>query len=133
MRPAGLCGVDPYTGKDYSHRKEWILDRMRELARLFAIEVCGYSVMSNHLHLVLRNRPDIAEQWSAVLATGFAGSGLLEFSRSGPDRPPAGDTSEDFREIVKPFRLRLQLRLEATREVRYTIGSGKAEPLGELG
>jgi hypothetical protein len=29
-----------------------------------ASEVCGYSVMSNHLHLVLRNRPDIAEQWS---------------------------------------------------------------------
>ncbi len=24
-----------------------------------------YSVMSNHLHLVLRNRPDIAGQWSA--------------------------------------------------------------------
>jgi hypothetical protein len=38
---------------------------MRELAGLFAIEVWGYSVMSNHLHLVLRNRPDIAEQWSA--------------------------------------------------------------------
>jgi hypothetical protein len=38
---------------------------MRELAGLFAIEICGYSVMSNHLHLVLRNRPDIAEQWSA--------------------------------------------------------------------
>ena len=33
---------------------------MRELTGLFAIEVCGYSVMSNHL----RNRPDIAEQWS---------------------------------------------------------------------
>ena len=63
VRRAFLCGTDPYTGKDYSHRKEWILDRMRELAGLFAIEVCGYSVMSNHLHLVLRNRPDIAEQW----------------------------------------------------------------------
>ncbi len=38
---------------------------MRELAGLFAIDVCGYSVMSNHLHLVLRNRPDIAGRWSA--------------------------------------------------------------------
>ncbi len=65
VRRAFLCGIDPYTGQDYSHRKEWILDRLRELAGLFAIEVCGYSVMSNHLHLVLRNRPDIAEQWSA--------------------------------------------------------------------
>jgi hypothetical protein len=31
VRGAFLCGVDSYTGKDYSHRKEWILDRMREL------------------------------------------------------------------------------------------------------
>ena len=65
VRRAFLCGLDPYTAQDYSHRKEWILDRLRELAGLFAIEVCGYSVMSNHLHLVLRNRPDIAGQWSA--------------------------------------------------------------------
>ncbi len=65
VRRAFLCGVDPYTRQDYSHRKEWILDRLRELAGLFAIEVCGYCVMSNHLHLVLRIRPDIAEQWSA--------------------------------------------------------------------
>ncbi len=60
-----LYGVDSYTGQDYSHRKEWILARLRELAGLFAIEVCGYSVMSNHLHLVLRNRPDIAGRWAA--------------------------------------------------------------------
>ncbi len=63
-RRAFLCGIDPYTGQDFGHRKKWILDRVRELAGLFAVEVCGYSVMSNHLLLVLRNRPDIAEQWS---------------------------------------------------------------------
>ena len=45
VRRAFLCGVDPYTGQDYSHRKEWILDRMRELAGLFAIEVCGYVML----------------------------------------------------------------------------------------
>jgi len=56
--------MDPYSGHDYSHRKGWILDRLRELAGLFAIEVCDYTVMSNHLHVVLRNRPDIAQQWS---------------------------------------------------------------------
>jgi hypothetical protein len=45
VRRAFLCGVDPYTGQDYSHRKEWILDRMRELAGLFAIEVYGYVIL----------------------------------------------------------------------------------------
>jgi hypothetical protein len=45
----------------------------------------------------------------------------------------AGGPSEDLGEIVKQFRLLLQLRLEATREVRDTIVSGKAGPLGELG
>jgi REP element-mobilizing transposase RayT len=64
VRRAFLCGVDSYSGRDYSHRKAWILDRLRALAGLFGVEVCGYAIMSNHLHLVLRNRPDSVEQWS---------------------------------------------------------------------
>ncbi len=64
VRRAFLCGTDSYSGRDYTHRKAWILDRLRALAGLFGVEVCGYAIMSNHLHLVLRNRPDSVEQWS---------------------------------------------------------------------
>ena len=64
VRQAFLCGADAVTGRDYSHRKVWIVDRLRELAGLFAIEVCNYAVLSTHLHIVLRNRPDLARSWS---------------------------------------------------------------------
>jgi REP element-mobilizing transposase RayT len=64
VRRAFLCGIDTYSGRDYSHRKAWVLDRLRHLAGLFGVEVCGYAIMSNHLHLVLQNRPDSVEQWS---------------------------------------------------------------------
>jgi len=64
VRRAFLCGTDPYTGRSFEHRKPWIRDRMRELAAIFAVDVLGFSVMSNHLHLLLRTRPDIAEAWS---------------------------------------------------------------------
>ena len=61
VRRAFLCGTDSYSGRDYSHRKAWIIDRLRALAGLFGALVCGYAIMSDHLHLVLRNRPDRIE------------------------------------------------------------------------
>jgi REP element-mobilizing transposase RayT len=64
VRRSFLCGVDPTTGHDYEHRKEWIRQRLQQLASIFAIDVCGYAVMSNHLHLVLRARPDLVEDWA---------------------------------------------------------------------
>jgi hypothetical protein len=63
VRRAFLCGTDPYSGRDYNHRKAWIRDRLRHLAGLFGVDVCEYAIMSNHLHVVLRNRPDIVQRW----------------------------------------------------------------------
>jgi REP element-mobilizing transposase RayT len=64
VRRAFLCGLDPLTKRDYSHRKVLLVNRMRELARIFAIEVCAYAIMSNHYHVIVRVRPDIAAKWS---------------------------------------------------------------------
>ena len=53
VRRAWLWGLDEYAGRDYSHRKTWVLDRLAHLTHLFTIDVCAYAVMSNHYHLVL--------------------------------------------------------------------------------
>jgi putative transposase len=64
VRRAFLYGIDPYSGRNYSHRKAWIEDRLQQLASIFAIDVSSFSVMSNHYHVTLRTRPDIAKLWS---------------------------------------------------------------------
>jgi REP element-mobilizing transposase RayT len=64
VRRAFLCGVDTVTGNDYEHRREWIRELLEHLASIFAIEICSYAVMSNHLHVVLRARPDLVPDWS---------------------------------------------------------------------
>ncbi|MBT3022835.1 MAG: transposase [Candidatus Thiodiazotropha sp. (ex Lucina aurantia)] len=64
VRRAFLCGVDTHTGKSYEHRRQWIVDRMKLLAELFAIDICAYAVMSNHYHIILHVDPERAAGWS---------------------------------------------------------------------
>lgn len=63
VRRCFLCGRDPLTGKDFNHRKRWLEARFRKLAGRFAIDVLGFAILDNHFHLILRNRPDVADTW----------------------------------------------------------------------
>jgi hypothetical protein len=91
VRRAWLWGIDEYAGRDYSHRKEWVLERLAQLTSIFTIEICAYAIMSNHYHLVVyvdqaRSRqlsgeqvverwiqlfraPPVVERWRAGKAT----------------------------------------------------------------
>ncbi|MGI9280493.1 MAG: transposase [Endozoicomonas sp.] len=63
VRRAYLCGYDAFSGKDYEHRRQWVVDRLRELVTIFSIEVCAYAVMSNHYHVVLHINSQPARDW----------------------------------------------------------------------
>jgi REP element-mobilizing transposase RayT len=101
VRRAFLCGIDHYSGQNYEHRRQWVVNRIRLLSSLFAIDVCAYAVMSNHYHLVLKLCPgqlddlsddQIMERWCAM----FKGPLLIRRYRDGetlsiPERSTVGD------------------------------------------
>lgn len=62
VRQAYLCGKSQE--KNYSHRREWLLLRLKHLCEIFSINVCAYAVMSNHYHLVLHVDVKSAKRWS---------------------------------------------------------------------
>ncbi len=58
VRRAFLCGGS------VAHRKAWIEARLETLARQFAISVCGFAILDNHLHVLCRLDTGIASGWS---------------------------------------------------------------------
>ena len=63
VRRAFLCGTDR-EGRDLDHRKQWIEDRLRLIAKAAACEIASFAAMANHLHVIMRMVPEKAEGWS---------------------------------------------------------------------
>ena len=47
VRRAFLCG------EQYEHRRQWVEDKLLDLAQIFCIDIAAYAVMSNHYHVIL--------------------------------------------------------------------------------
>ena len=69
VRRAFLCGD---AGE---HRRDWIASAVEQASRCFAIQVLGFAIMSNHMHLVVKTQPrwtkrwsnrEVAERWAAL-------------------------------------------------------------------
>ncbi|MFT4927621.1 MAG: REP element-mobilizing transposase RayT [Phenylobacterium sp.] len=79
VRQAYLCGKDKFSGKNFSHRREWLTERVLWLSSFFSIGICAFSVMENHYHIVLKvNRnhalllteAEIVRRWTSVYCAG---------------------------------------------------------------
>ena len=75
VRRAFLLGIDSLTGKDFNHRRQWMIERLELLVANFVIDVGFLAILSNHFHLVLRTNPrlvkrmgtwEVARRWLRV-------------------------------------------------------------------
>ncbi len=109
VRRAFLCGEDPLTGQSFEHRRQWIRDRLEFLASVFAIDCLTYTVLMNHLHVVLRSRPDVVKKWSDV---EVARRWLRLFpKRRGQDGAPLDPTEDELLALTRDQKKLEELRL----------------------
>ena len=78
VRRAFICGYDALSERDFTHRKQWIEDRLLFLEQIFCIDMAAFAVMSNHYHVVLKiNREQalslednaVIERWAQLYPT----------------------------------------------------------------
>ncbi|MBA2479404.1 MAG: transposase, partial [Planctomycetes bacterium] len=50
-------------GDGREHRRGWLAASIADTISHFGIDLVTYSIMSNHLHLVVRLRPDRVDEW----------------------------------------------------------------------
>jgi len=104
VRRAWLCGEDRESGRSYQHRRQWVEDRIGELADIFAVSIWGYAVMSNHLHVVVEVIPQAAENWSAE---EVAARWLQLYSRKEQDTAKRAETLSGNEDRIAVLRNRL--------------------------
>jgi REP element-mobilizing transposase RayT len=110
VRRAFLCGTDRYSGQNFDHRREWMIERLAQLTEVFAIDLCAYALMSNHYHLVLRidtqvldalTDHDVALRWARL----FSGHVLVQRYLSGAVMDDTEKAAAS--EILQEYRARL--------------------------
>ncbi len=64
VRGAYLTGTDLSSQRNYSHRREWIVDRLKQLANIFALNIHAFTVNPHEYHLIIEIDSDRVDIWS---------------------------------------------------------------------
>ena len=98
VRRCFLMGYDKISRKNYDHRKLWIEQQLANQAQFFAIDICSFAIMDNHIHQQLRARPDIVQQMDdAEVARRWL---MLCPARRGKNRQPLEPTEFEMNRVV---------------------------------
>ena len=107
VRRAFLCGENQVTGENYEHRKTWVVEKLKDLSEVFAIDICAYAILNNHYHIILHVDTDTAKRWhqDEVIARWrklFGGDVLIESYLAGQcttqaERDKVTETAETWR------------------------------------
>lgn len=108
VRRAYLCGEDKVDGKNYNHRKQWLVDRIHHLSSVFCVDICAYAVMSNHYHIVIfvdqyraqrLTARDVLDRWTKIYRGPSIVQRYLEGNAlSANERSVLSDLTETYRE-----------------------------------
>ena len=111
VRRAYLCGDDHDSGRNFGHRKQWLVSRLRFLSYVYAIDLCAYAVMSNHYHVVMHVDQARAQAWSdeeVVESVGCSCITVPLVDRWLADRSAMGQAERDkATEMINEWRERL--------------------------
>lgn len=121
VRRALLCG------EGFEHRKQWIEDRLETLSRCFAVSVCGFAVMDNHLHVLVRLDAGDAGTWSAEAV-------IRRWILAYPPKTPKGEQVEISQAWIE-HQARDEQRVELLRTRLCSLGwfmKALKEPLARL-
>lgn len=104
VQSAFLCGSDHATGTDFDYRRDWIEQTEQVLAGLFAVEVAFHAEMANHIHLIVRTRPDVAEDWDDhdVVRRWLI---ITKLKRNGSEQTVEPSEAEMNKELNRPDRV----------------------------
>lgn len=64
VRRAFLCGFDKLSGRNFDHRKLWLEQQIKNLCKIFSVDLFGYAILDNHYHIIVYIDPKAPQNWS---------------------------------------------------------------------